>query len=174
MGKIIYWVLLIALIVITMGINANHTHNMVYIHSLILITIMVVISMVSFIAILYCVMAFIFDLRIFHVSSVFSLILLIAVLVGIMLSNFLGWFQHHYHYHMTSLTIMEYYIQWSLIYTTIYQVIFNDLSKSSKYMLKIVAESKIINPDYIIMALFPALISTWIAIVIYKVQQKQI
>ncbi len=75
---------------------------------------------------------------------------------------------------MTSLTIMEYYIQWSLIYTTIYQVIFNDLSKSSKYMLKIVAESKIINPDYIIMALFPALISTWIAIVIYKVQQKQI
>lgn len=110
MGKIIYWVLLIALIVITMGINAHHTHNMVYIHSLILITIMVVISMVSFIAILYCVMAFIFDLRIFHVSSVFSLILLIAVLVGIMLSNFLGWFQHHYHYHMTSLTIMEYYI----------------------------------------------------------------
>ncbi|WP_458259766.1 SA1002 family membrane protein [Limosilactobacillus reuteri] len=102
------------------------------------------------------------------------LILLIAVLVGIMLSNFLGWFQHHYHYHMTSLTIMEYYIQWSLIYTTIYQVIFNDLSKSSKYMLKIVAESRIINPDYIIMALFPALISTWIAIVIYKVQQKQI
>ncbi len=162
MGKIIYWVLLIALIVITMGINAHHTHNMVYIHSLILITIMVVISMVSFIAILYCVMAFIFDLR---------MILLIAVLVGIMLSNFLGWFQHHYHYHMTSLTIMEYYIQWSLIYTTIYQVIFNDLSKSSKYMLKIVAESRIINPDYIIMALFPALISTWIAIVIYKVQQ---
>lgn len=174
MEKIIYWILLAFLILGSTTFSVQRTHSLIYVHSLVLITIMVSMSMVSFIILLYCVMTLIFDLKIFHVDSIFSLILLIAVLIGILMSNFLRWFQKHFHYRPTSLTIMEYYIQWSLIYTTIYQVIFNDLSKSSKYMIRIVAESRIINPDYLIMALFPALISTWIAIVIYKVRQKQI
>lgn len=171
---IIYWLLLLALVMGVTAFNAHRTHNLIYVHSMILIIMMVALSMISFIIVLYTVMDLVFDLRLFHVSSVFSLILLIAVLIGIVMTNFLRWFQQHFHYSPTSLTIMEYYIQWSLIYTTIYQVLFSDLSKSSKYMIKIMAESRIVDPDYLIMALLPALISTWIAIVLYKVQQKQI
>lgn len=135
---------------------------------------MVVLSMGIFLALLFICTALMSVMHLFRVSSIFSLILLLAVLIGILMSNFLHWFQKRYHYSKTSLTVMEYYIQWALIYTTIYQAIFSDLSNSSKYMVKLVIESRSINPDDIVMALFPALISTWIAIVIYKVQKKQI
>lgn len=87
---------------------------------------------------------------------------------------FLKYFQSRFHFSMTSITMMEYYIQWTLIYVTIYQAMFDDLFKSSKRLVAEISSGSMLVPEDLILVLFPALIATWMAIAIYKVHQKQI
>lgn len=56
----------------------------------------------------------------------------------------------------TVLTMVEYYIQWILIYMTIYQVMFDTLHKVVKEIPDILNLdlSYLINPTYLIIAIF--------------------
>lgn len=59
---------------------------------------------------------------------------------------------------------------------TIYQVMFDTLHKVVKEIPDILNLdlSYLINPTYLIIAIFSALIATWITIVLYKVYKKDI
>ena len=102
------------------------------------------------------------------------MILLIAVFTGIILYHLLKLVQRRLDWPITAMTLVEYYIQWTLIYITIYQVLFNDFVKSSQKLLRVAKDSMVVNPDLLVIALCPSLISTWIAIVLYKFYRKEI
>lgn len=67
----------------------------------------------------------------------------------------------------TTLTLVEYYIQWSLIYVTVYQAIFSNIKKI-KSITKFIEVGNFLNPDLIVVLVLPSFISAWIAVILYK------
>lgn len=147
---------------------------MIFIHSLILITLMLLLSLIIFILMFLSVLTIEAMFHSIHDNLLFSQIIFLTVFTGIIMHYFLKTFQNHFHFNMTSITMMEYYIQWTLIYVTIYQAMFDDLFKSSKQLVANISSRGMLVPEDLILVLFPALIATWVAIAIYKVHQKQI
>src|SRR5699024_4368971 len=85
-------------------------------------------------------------------------------------------FREKFNLPTTVLWLVEYYILWILIYMTIYLLVFDTLHNvvmkiSDNMNLDL---SYVINPTYLIIAIYPALIATWITIVLYKVYKKDI
>ncbi|GAA0068226.1 hypothetical protein UT300002_30090 [Clostridium perfringens] len=70
------------------------------------------------------------------------------------------------------ITLCEYIIQWSLIYITIYQVIFENAFP--KEMLKNIDNINITTPNDIVFLVLPSLISSWISVILYKLYKDKI
>lgn len=75
------------------------------------------------------------------------------------------------------LTITEYYIQWFLIYVTVYQVIFEQLNGLGRVINErdVTQElnsylSSVLNPSALIAILLPVLLSIWVAVAIAKIR----
>ncbi|MDD6920201.1 MAG: hypothetical protein PUI85_03220 [Eubacteriales bacterium] len=68
--------------------------------------------------------------------------------------------------------LSEYIIQWSLIYITIYQVIFDNLIP--KESLREIDKLDITTPTDMMIFVLPALISSWIAVILYRLYRKNI
>lgn len=75
------------------------------------------------------------------------------------------------------LTITEYYIQWFLIYVTVYQVIFDQLNGLGRVVNErdLTQElnsylSSILDPSALIAILLPVLLSIWVAVAIAKIR----
>lgn len=73
----------------------------------------------------------------------------------------------------TTLTLVEYYIQWSLIYVTVYQAIFSNVKKI-KTITEFIRVGNLLDPNLIIVLVLPAFISAWIAVILYKKHIKAI
>lgn len=78
---------------------------------------------------------------------------------------------------MDVLTIIEYYIQWLLIYVTIYQVAVDQLSGLQKLLGDAEAEramqgylSTILDPSVLVVLLLPVLIAVWISVAMTKLR----
>lgn len=78
---------------------------------------------------------------------------------------------------MDVLTIIEYYIQWLLIYVTIYQVAVDQLSGLQKILDDAEAEravqgylSTILDPSLLVVLLLPVLIAVWISVAMTKLR----
>lgn len=109
-------------------------------------------------------------------NSLFVLVLLIAVLNGI----FLYWL-NRVTFPKTGInnsiqTFCEYIIQWGLIYITIYQVIFDNLSNVLHSIGEKVNLEKLnlTNPSDLVLLVLPSLISVWMSIILYKVKENNI
>jgi hypothetical protein len=75
------------------------------------------------------------------------------------------------------LTVVEYYIQWMLIYVTIYQVAVDQLSGLRDLLgdAEIDREvngylSSILNPAFLVVLLLPVLISVWVTVAMAKLR----
>ncbi|EGO6635375.1 SA1002 family membrane protein [Enterococcus faecalis] len=68
--------------------------------------------------------------------------------------------------------IIEYYIQWVLIYVTIYQVIFDQFIVSSE--VKNTLQGTIDEPVAIIIVILPSFISIWIAVVLFRIRMEEL
>lgn len=68
--------------------------------------------------------------------------------------------------------IIEYYIQWVLIYVTIYQVIFDQFIVSSE--VKNTLQGTIDEPVEIIIVILPSFISIWIAVVLFRLRMEEL
>lgn len=68
--------------------------------------------------------------------------------------------------------IIEYYIQWVLIYVTIYQVIFDQFIVSSE--VKNMLQGTIDEPVAIIIVILPSFISIWIAVVLFRIRMEEL
>lgn len=78
---------------------------------------------------------------------------------------------------MQTLTIVEYYIQWLLIYVTIYQVVVDQLSGVRGLIGDVELEREVqgylatvLDPSFLIVLLLPVLISVWVAVAIAKLR----
>ena len=69
-----------------------------------------------------------------------------------------------------TLTLIEYCIQWSLIYVTVYQSIFNNIAKIHT-ITKMIKTVRILNPDLLVVIVLPSFISIWISVVLLKKYQ---
>lgn len=73
---------------------------------------------------------------------------------------------------MIIFTLIEYYIQWGLIYITLYQVTIDNFIKGSDF--KKLIEGGVDNPAYLMLAILPSFISVWVAIIMYKLEKHEI
>lgn len=73
---------------------------------------------------------------------------------------------------MTLMKIIEYYIQWLLIYVTIYQVIFDQFIVSSE--VKNTLQGNLDEPVAIIIVILPSFISIWIAVVLFRIRMEEL
>lgn len=73
---------------------------------------------------------------------------------------------------MTLMKIIEYYIQWLLIYVTIYQVIFDQFIVSSE--VKNTLQGNLDEPVVIIIVILPSFISIWIAVVLFRIRMEEL
>ena len=67
----------------------------------------------------------------------------------------------------TTLTLVEYYIQWSLIYVTVYQAIFSNIKHIST-ITHFIRVGNFLDPNLLVVVVLPSFISAWIAVILYK------
>lgn len=106
------------------------------------------------------------------VESIFMVLLLFAVLVGIVLYWGQEWVHSKFKTTNQLLTMCEYMIQWGLIYITVYQVIFDSLF--SKDGLTAIEKMNVTTPSDVMVLILPALISVWIGVILYKVKHRHL
>lgn len=101
-----------------------------------------------------------------ELDSLFLIILIIAIINGIIIYWIIRAIIYKFKIEIQVITLCEYIIQWSLIYITIYQVIFENAFP--KEMLKNIDNINITTPNDIIFLVLPSLISSWISVILYK------
>lgn len=112
------------------------------------------------------------NILIADVESLFVVILLVAVIDGIILYHISRIIFPKLNISNQVLTLCEYIIQWSLIYITIYQVLFDNILKNAEFKSIIeISNLNIANPSDLIIAVLPSLISTWISVILYKFKE---
>lgn len=115
-------------------------------------------------------MSFLRPIILNRIDNMFVVILLFAVINAFILYWINKWAFKKFNVHKDILTLCEYIIQWSLIYSTLYQILFDELIKTVKNNepLKKVIFLNITSPTEMLFLILPALISIWIAIISYK------
>lgn len=115
-------------------------------------------------------MSFLRPIILNRIDNMFVVILLFAVINAFILYWINKWAFKKFNVHKDILTLCEYIIQWSLIYSTLYQILFDELIKTVKNNepLKKVVLLNITSPTELLFLILPALISIWIAIISYK------
>ncbi|MGT2888412.1 hypothetical protein N1495_01505 [Streptococcus didelphis] len=134
-------------------------------------------SFLFFIIILCIVNSFLKPILLTGVDSLFVLVLLIAVMNGFILYWLNRLVIPKFKITDQVQTLCEYIIQWSLIYITVYQVMFDNLINSFKSFKLSSLETSHLNvadPVDLVLVVLPSLISVWIAIILYKVKRDSI
>ena len=106
-------------------------------------------------------------------GSLFVLYGLIIILAGIFLFVVLKGVARWQPLSNTVLTLIEYYIQWSLIYATIYQIIFDNLLKTFQ-IVKNVSALTTISSNVVLVAVLSSFIASWLGIILYKFTKEKI
>ncbi len=106
----------------------------------------------------------------FSISNLFFIVAVWIFLSGLVLFFILRFFCEKFRVSNEVFVIMEYFIQWSLIYIALYQLIFDSLFKNSA--IKEFISSERDNYSTFFLLLLSSFISVWIAIVLYKSQNK--
>ena len=70
----------------------------------------------------------------------------------------------------TTLTSIKYYIQWSLSYIIIYQILFDNLLK----VIRDVSSFTTISSNLILIAVLSSFIASWIGVILFKFTAEEI
>ena len=103
-------------------------------------------------------------------GNLFLLLGALVILSGLFLYEGLKKFNKFHQISEITLTLIEYCIQWSLIYVTVYQSIFNNIAKIHT-ITKMIKTVRILNPDLLVVIVLPSFISIWISVVLLKKYQ---
>lgn len=105
-------------------------------------------------------------------NSFFLVILLIAFVDGLLLYGITYAFFKRISVDKRIFTLSEYIIQWGLIYITVYQVMYDSIfPQLDMSMLK---EFSVNQPNELMIGILPSLISVWVAVIMYKVKERQL
>lgn len=106
-------------------------------------------------------------------GNLFLLLAIFVILSGILLYWGMRVAAKFLKFSITVLTLIEYYIQWGLIYVTVYQAIFSNLKRISS-ISHFIRVGNFLDPNLIVVIILPSFISAWIAIILYKKHVKAI
>lgn len=102
-----------------------------------------------------------------YLGNLFLLLAIFVTLSGIMLFWGMLLAAKFFKFSATTLTLVEYYIQWGLIYVTVYQAIFSNI-KRIKTITEFIKVGNFLDPNLLVVLILPSFISAWIAVILYK------
>ncbi|HDR7793323.1 TPA: hypothetical protein QCY19_001894 [Bacillus luti] len=103
-----------------------------------------------------------------EVDSVVYLSFIAILLTSIVLFFVIRLFERFIDLTVDLFEVAEYFIQWTTIYLTLYQLSFGVFINKEKSLKSLFSEFE--NPDYIVFALLISLLSVWISIVMHKIR----
>ncbi|WP_459502196.1 SA1002 family membrane protein [Bacillus sp. C1] len=103
-----------------------------------------------------------------EVDSIVYLSFMAILLTAIALFYFIHLFGRFVDLSTDLLEVAEYFIQWTTIYLTLYQLFFGVLINGESSLKNIF--SNFDNPDYVVFSLLISLLSVWIAVVMHKIR----
>ncbi|QNQ80570.1 SA1002 family membrane protein [Lactobacillus sp. PV034] len=144
-----------------------------FIKALILFAGMLITSVILFLILLYIAFLTMHFNKELKLGNLFILLAIMIVIVGEFLYLGLRIGNKFFPFETTIFTIIEYYIQWTLIYFTVYQAIFANIDKVSHWA-KYIKVGNILDPNLLAVVILPSFMSAWISIVLFKKHIKAI
>ena len=144
-----------------------------FIKALILFAGMLFVSIIVFIILLYIAFLSMHFDKGLKLGNLFILLAIMIVIAGEFLYLGLRLCYKFFPFETTTLTIIEYYIQWTLIYFTVYQAVFANIDKVSHWV-KYIKVGNVLDPNLFAVIILPAFMSAWIGLVLFKKHIKAI
>ncbi|GBG04709.1 hypothetical protein NR996_03165 [Lactobacillus rodentium] len=138
-----------------------------FIKALVLFALMLIMSLLIFIALLYIAFLSMHIDKGLKLGNLFILVAIMIVIAGEFLYLGLRVWNKVFPFEVTILTIIEYYIQWTLIYFTVYQAVFANIDKVSHWV-KYIKVGNILDPNLLAVIILPSFMSAWIGVVLFK------
>ena len=169
----ITWLLLVIMVAVGIIAERRKKERFAFFKALLLLACLVVLSTLFFI--IAIILFYFFSTAVLKMAmgSLFVLYGLIIILAGIFLFVVLKGVARWQPLSNTVLTLIEYYIQWSLIYATIYQLIFDNLLKTLQ-IVKNVSALTTISSNVVLVAVLSSFIASWLGIILYKFTKEKI
>ena len=163
----------IAAVILAIIIIFRSERKFEFLKAAILFIIQVFFSTINFL--IFFVIAFLLmhDRDSVSLGKLFLLLAMFVVFSGIFVYWGMRLAAHVFKFSTTTLTLIEYYIQWSLIYVTVYQAIFSNVKKISS-IAHFIRVGNFLDPNLAIVLILPSFISAWIAVILYKKHIKAI
>ena len=169
----ITWLLLVIMVAVGIIAERRKKERFAFFKALLLLAFLVVLSTLFFIIAIILLYFFSTAVLKMAMGSLFGLYGLIIILAGIFLFVVLKGVARWQPLSNTVLTLIEYYIQWSLIYATIYQIIFDNLLKTLQ-IVKNVSALTTISSNVVLVAVLSSFIASWLGIILYKFTKEKI
>ena len=169
----ITWLLLVIMVAVGIIAERRKKERFAFFKALLLLAFLVVLSTLFFIIAIILLYFFSTAVLKMAMGSLFVLYGLIIILAGIFLFVVLKGVARWQPLSNTVLTLIEYYIQWSLIYATIYQIIFDNLLKTLQ-IVKSVSALTTISSNMVLVAVLSSFIASWLGIILYKFTKEKI
>ena len=169
----ITWLLLVIMMAVGIIAERRKKERFAFFKALLLLAFLVVLSTLFFIIAIILLYFFSTAVLKMAMGSLFVLYGLIIILAGIFLFVVLKGVARWQPLSNTVLTLIEYYIQWSLIYATIYQIIFDNLLKTLQ-IVKNVSALTTISSNVVLVAVLSSFIASWLGIILYKFTKEKI
>lgn len=158
--------LLVIVGIITIFKEKNHFY---FIKALILFAGLLIMSTINFLIFFLLAFLCIHTGKGLKLGNLFILLGILVVISGILLYWGLRGFNHIFPLSTTTLTLIEYYIQWTLIYVTVYQAIFSNIKKITK-AAHYITVGNFWDPNLFVVIVLPSFISVWIGVILLKKQ----
>lgn len=163
-------IFLIILAVVIMGYIFTSKNRFYFLKAIILFLVLLIFSTINFLIFFGIAALFINRIHDMKLGNLFLLLGALVILSGLFLYEGLKKFNKFHQISEITLTLIEYCIQWSLIYVTVYQSIFNNIAKIHT-IIKMIKTVRILNPDLLVVIVLPSFISIWISVVLLKKYQ---
>lgn len=164
---------IIAAVVILIILLFRSEHKFEFLKAAILFVVQIFFSTINFL--IFMVIAYLIMSQWDHISlgNLFLLLAVFVVLSGVLVYWGMRIASKIFKFSTTTLTLVEYYIQWSLIYVTVYQAIFSNI-KHITSITHFIRVGNFLDPNLFVVAVLPSFISAWIAVILYKKSIKAI
>ena len=160
-------IFLVILAIVVSGYIFTSKHRFYFLKAIILFLVLLLLSTINFSIFFGFAALFIDRIHDMELGNLFLLLAALVILSGLLLYEGLKRFNP---ISEITLTLIEYCIQWALIYVTVYQSIFNNIAKIHT-ITKMIKTVRILNPDLLVVIILPSFISIWIAVVLLKKYQ---
>ena len=161
-------IFLVILAIVVSGYIFTSKHRFYFLRAIILFLVLLLLSTINF-SIFFAAL-FIDRIHDMELGNLFLLLAALVILSGLLLYEGLKRFNKYHPISEITLTLIEYCIQWALVYVTVYQSIFNNIAKIHT-ITKMIKTVRILNPDLLVVIILPSFISIWIAVVLLKKYQ---